>query len=168
MFLNVTLEIIITTFIVHLSAHSYSGRASLFSNQLLFAIAFHAEGSQKDIQHSRIIKFGNVKTNINGCYNPASSIFTCKDRGLYHFYVVISAYHGRGYGQVWFNIVQDGNTRGQGVTGLGEDGPVGSIFAMIRCYPGSHIWVRQRGDAHHFKQAMWVEHSQFGGFKIAK
>ena len=132
--------------------------------------AFHAEGSERvtSIHHASTIKFGNVKINIGGCYNPASFIFTCKDRGLYQFYVVIAANHGRGYGQVWFNIVQDGNTRGQGVTGLGEDGPVGSIFAMIRCYPGSHIWVKQRGDRPSWKQAMWGKHSQFGGFKIGK
>ena len=46
-------------------------------------------------------------------------------------------------GKVWFNIVQDSHERGSGVTGYGEDGPVGSIFAMIRCTPGSRIWVRQ-------------------------
>ena len=128
--------------------------------------AFHAEGSQKDIHHHSIIRYGNVKTNIGGCYNPSSSIFTCKDRGLYFFYVVIAAYHGRGYGQVWFNIVQDGHIRGRGVTGHGEDGPVGSIFAMIRCTPGSHIWVKQSGYNPDRNQAMWWGHSQFGGFKI--
>ena len=109
-----------------------------------------------------------MKTNIGGCYNPSSSIFTCKDRGLYFFYVTLTAYTGKNYGQVWFNIVQDGNTRAQGVTGHGDTGPVGSIFAIVRCYPESHIWVKQRGDRPSWKQAMWVSHSQFGGFKIAK
>ena len=134
----------------------------------MLSLAFHAEGSQKDIQPSRIIKFGHVKTNIDGCYNSSSSKFTCKDRGLYFFYVVIAAYNGKGYGQVWFQIVQDGHGRGSGVTGYGEDGPVGSIFAMIRCTPGSHVWVRQNAAGRPWKQGMWYGHSQFGAFKIAK
>ena len=134
----------------------------------MFSPAFHAEGSEKDIPRFSIIKFGKVKTNIGGCYNSSNFIFTCKDEGLYHFYVTMTAHYGKGYGQVWFNIVQDGNTMGSGVTGNGEDGPVGGIFAMIRCYPGSHIWVKQRGDTRPYKQAMWGGHSQFGGFKIAK
>ena len=113
------------------------------------------------------IKFGNAKINIGGCYNPSSSIFTCKDRGLYYFYVTITAYGGKGYGQVWFDIVQDGRAKGQGVTGNGDDAPVGGIYAMIRCYPGSHIWVKQQG-TWFWKQGMWSHHSQFGGFKISK
>ena len=67
---------------------------------------------------------------------------------------------------MWFNIVQDGHIRGRGVTGHGEDGPVGSIFAMIKCIPGSHIWVKQSGYKPRRNQAMWWGHSQFGGFKI--
>ena len=66
---------------------------------------------------------------------------------------------------MWFNIVQNGFNRGQGVTGI-STGAVGSIFAIIRCYPGSHIWVKQSG-AGPYTQAMWKHHSQFGGFKIA-
>ena len=130
--------------------------------------AFHAEGSHKDIHIGRIIRFGNVKTNIDGCYNPASSMFTCKDRGIYFFYVVLSAYSGKGYGQVWFQIVQDGHIRGSGVTGNGTGGPVGSIFAIIHCSPGSQVWVKQRGISGPWKQAMFGTHSQFGGFKIGK
>ena len=130
--------------------------------------AFHAEGSHKVIHHHSTIRFGSVKTNIDGCYNPSSAIFTCKDRGLYFFYVVIAAYSGNGYSQVWFNVVQDGHIRGSGVTGYGEHGPVGSIFAMIRCTPGSHVWAKQSGVGPAWNQAMYWGHSQFGGFKIGK
>ena len=125
--------------------------------------AFHAEGSERVIHHGSTIKFRNVKINMNGCYNPASSIFTCKDKGLYYFYVTITTYGGKGYGQVWFMIVQDGRNRGYGVSGR-----VGGIFAMIRCSPGSHVWVKQSGYKPSWIQAMWGGHSQFGGFKIAK
>ena len=47
-------------------------------------------------------------------------------------------------------------------------GPVGSIFAMIHCSPGSQVWVKQRGISRPWKQAMFGTHSQFGGFKIGK
>ena len=79
----------------------------------------------------------------------------------------MAAYGGKGYGQVWFNIVQDGHVKGSGVTGNGDDGPVGGIFAMIRCTPGSHVWVKQSG-TWFWNQGMWWGHSQFGGFKIGK
>ena len=68
---------------------------------------------------------------------------------------------------MWFDIVQDGLANGQGVTGNGDDAPVGGIYAMIRCYPGSHVWVKQHG-TWFWKQGMWSHHSQFGGFKIPK
>ena len=79
----------------------------------------------------------------------------------------MTAYGGKDYGQVWFNIVQDGHVKGSGVTGNGDNAQVGGIFAMIRCYVGSHIWVKQRGDRPPWRQGMWGGHSQFGGFKIA-
>ena len=129
--------------------------------------AFHAEGSQKDIKRGSIIKFGNVKKDIGGCYNRMHSVFSCKDRGLYFFYVTMTAYGGKGYGQVWFDIVQDGNVRGQGVTGNGDDAPVGGIYAMIRCTPKSFVWVKQHEQHWYGNQGMWAHHCQFGGFKIA-
>ena len=65
-------------------------------------------------------------------------------------------------------ILQDGRNMGYGTTGNGENGQVGGIFAMIRCSPGSHVWVKQRGFKPTWIQGMWGDHSQFGGFKIAK
>ena len=55
-----------------------------------------------------------------------------------------------------------------GTIGNGENGQVAGIFAMIRCSPGSHVWVKQSGYKPSWIQAMWGVHSQFGGFKIAK
>ena len=146
---------------------------NIFSQTSLITIsdvkAFHAEGYRKeDIFHRSNIEFRNVKTNIGGCYNPANSTFTCKDKGLYHFYVTILSHTQRGYGQVWYDIVQDGRVMGYGITGNGETGQVGGIYAMIRCSIGSHVWVKQSGYRPGSRQAKWGPHFQFGGFKIAK
>ena len=75
---------------------------------------------------------------------------------------------GQGYGQVWFQIVQDGHIRGSDVTGYGTHGIVGSIFAMIQCSPGSQVWVKQTGVGTSWKQDIYGGHSQFGGFRIRK
>ena len=96
--------------------------------------AFHAEGSQTDIHPKSIIKFGNVKMNVGSCYNPTLSVFTCADNGLYLFYVTISS-NGKA---VWYEMVQDGAQALLGFTGRSA-----TQFAMIRCHPKSHVWVRQ-------------------------
>ena len=121
--------------------------------------AFHAEGSQTDIHPKSIIKFGNVKVNVGGCYNPILSVFTCADNGLYLFYVTITS----NFKPVWYQMVQDGAQRLQGFTGSSAS----THFAMIRCYPKSHVWVKQGHFQPPKKQGMYGFHSQFGGFKIA-
>ena len=122
--------------------------------------AFHAQGRKtEDIHPKSIIKFGNVKMNVGGCYNPMLSVFTCADNGLYLFYVTISA-NGKA---VWYEMVQDGVQRLLGYTGSSAS----THFAMIRCHPKSHVWVKQGPYQPSSKQGMYGSHSQFGGFKIA-
>ena len=128
--------------------------------------AFHAEGSQTFIQQNEIIKFGTVIENHHGGFNPKTSIFTCGNKGLYVFYVTISAYTDPGYGAVWYQIVQDSKVKAAGVTGLAS-GAVGTHFAMIQCFVGSRVWVKQGHAKPFWKQGMWYGHSQFGGFQIA-
>ena len=125
--------------------------------------AFHAQGSHRDILHNNIIRFSSVKSNVHGGFNPSTSKFTCNDESLYLFYATIASYNGGGYGPVWFQIVQDGHVRAAGYTGDAK-GSVGTHFAMIRCRPGSQVWVKQ-GHVNS-KQGMWEGHSQFGGFHI--
>ena len=127
--------------------------------------AFHARGSQKDIAINSLIKFGNVETNIHGGYNKVTSKFTCNDRGLYLFYVTLSSLHGKGYGAVWYMIVQDDEPKARGVTGHGV-ASVSTHFAMIRCNPRSQVWVKQGTFIPPWKQGMWPGHSQFGAFCI--
>ena len=128
--------------------------------------AFQAAGSQRDIYPHSTIKFGHVKVNVGGRYNPRTHMFTCDDYNLYLFYVTISSYHMHGYRSVCYKIVQDGSTIVLGFSGLAT-GSVGTHFAMIRCRPGSHIWVKQGDYQPGWKQGMWEHHSQFGGFQIA-
>ena len=127
--------------------------------------AFHAAGSQIDIYPYSTIKFGKVKVNVGGRYNPITSIYTCDDNKLYFFYVTISSYSMHGYGGVWYKIVQDGVKRVGGFSGLAS-GSVGNHFAMIRCHRGSHIWVKQGDYQPKWKQGMWTSPSLFGGFQI--
>ena len=76
--------------------------------------AFHAQGRKtEDIHPKSIIKFGNVKVNVGGCYNPILSVFTCADNGLYLFHVTITS----NFKPVWYQMVQDGVQRLQGFTG---------------------------------------------------
>ena len=131
--------------------------------------AFHATGSQRDIHPGAIIKFGNVKTNLHGDYNPSNSIFTCNNTGLYLFYVTMATYNGGGYGQVSYQIVQDGKVRAKSFTNYVMSGSFrGSTqFAMIRCSPRNHIWVKQGSGRPSWKQGMFENRSQFGSFQIA-
>ena len=98
-----------------------------------------------------------------------TSKFTCNDTGLYLFHVTLCAYHtpdgDEEYGAVWYEIVQDGSERVSGFTGHGV-AAVSTHFAMIRCAPGSQVWVKQGGMNPPWKQGMWHPHSQFGAFQI--
>ena len=130
--------------------------------------AFNARGTQTQFTPQwSTIRFGAVTYNQNGGYNPATSKFRCSNYGLYLFYVTIASYHGKDYGGAWFQIVQDNIVRFGGITHIAG---VGTNFAMIKCSPGSQIWVRE---GHVWwplpihKQGMWGGHSQFGGFEIA-
>ena len=129
--------------------------------------AFNARGTQTQFtSHWSQIRFGHVTYNQNGAYNPATSKFRCSNYGLHLFYVTIASYHKPNYGGVWFQIWQDNRER---VAGITHKTGVGTAFAMIKCFPGSQIWVRQGHvwGAAVFKQGMWGTHSQFGGFEIA-
>ena len=142
---------------VYFSCGTRSGAVLIYVFISVNVKAFHAEGSQTDIHPNSIIKFGKVKMNVGGCYNPTLSVFTCTD-GLYVFYVTISSNGG----VIWYEIVQDGKQRLSGFTGH-PSYSVSTHLAMIRCHPRSHIWVKQ---SRAYKQGMYWGHSQFGGFQI--
>ena len=125
--------------------------------------AFHAQASQSEITVDGKISFGTLRTNVNGGYNPATSTFTCNDRNLYLIYVTMSSKASDG--PVWYLIMQDSNIRARGFTGTAK-GSVSSQLAMIKCSPGSQVWVKQGTHKPAWKQGIWAGNSMFGGFQI--
>ena len=114
------------------------------------------------VAQGTLINFRNAYINVGGFYSPSSSKFTCGDNNVYVFVAtVLSNDHVATY----FAIVQDGQTKGSGYTGSGVGKGSATEMAVIKCKPGSKIWVMCHAYNHHINQKVWV-HSYFGGFRV--
>ena len=112
------------------------------------------------------MKFENTTFNPHASYNPKTSIFTCDRDGIYVFYVTLMPHKKYRFNQHQYQIIQDHQALTRGFTGRGFN----AMFAVVRCSPGSRVWVG--GKAVHSHSLQWrswksISLNQFGGYQIA-
>ena len=116
----------------------------------------------QSVAQGTLITFRNAIVNIGGYYSPSSSKFSCPDHGVYVFMTTILS---NDRAATYFAIVQDGHAKGSGYTGSGVGKGSATEMAVIKCRPGSKIWVMCHAFNQHYNQKAWY-HSYFGGFRV--
>ena len=116
----------------------------------------------QSVAHGTLITFKQAYANFGGFYSPSSSKFTCRDNNVYIFVTTILSNVGT---PTYFAIVQDGQAQGTGgYSGSGTGLSSATEMALIKCRPGSKIWVMCHSNLVRNQKA-W-HHSFFGGFRI--
>ena len=131
--------------------------------QVIDTVAFMARkhGNQR-VDLGDIIRFTHVLVNYGNHYDTDTSLFVCPDNNLYVFFATLLSQPGS---TVWFSIVKDGVSQGEGITGSGPGQNTGTEVAVVQCTPRSQIWVQ----CHHraANQVITTNHSYFGGFLLS-
>ena len=116
----------------------------------------------QNVAKGTLITFQQAYVNVGGFYSPSTSKFTCGDNNVYVFVATVLS---NDRVATYFAIVQDGATKGSGYTGSGGGKGSATEIAVIKCRPGSKIWVMCHAFNHHSNQKAW-HHSYFGGFRV--
>ena len=127
------------------------------------AVAFLArKAANQRVDLDGTIRFTQVLVNYGSYYDVDTSLFVCRDSGLYVFFANIMSMLGS---SVWFSIAKDGVVKGQGYTGSGTGLNSGIDVEIYTCVPRTQIWVK----CHYRSPNQYVQnvHSFFGGFRLA-
>ena len=116
---------------------------------------------QNLVVHSKIT-FRNVLGNHGNYYDPVTSTFRCPDDKIYVFTATVLSRAG---GATYFAIVQDGEAKGSGYTGLASGHSSATETAVITCFTGSRIWVMCHTNYDQVNQQAWIN-SYFSGFRV--
>ena len=117
----------------------------------------------QSVAQGTLINFQQAYLNIGGFYSPSTSKFTCPDHNVYVFVATVLS---NDRVATYFSIVQDDEVKGSGgYTGSGIGKGSATEMAVIKCRPGSKIWVKCHAFNQHYNQRAW-HHSYFGGFRV--
>ena len=116
--------------------------------------------------HGEGLKFKHVEFNYGQQYDPDTGFFICEDNALYLFRIYIANNPGE---ELYVYIMMDDDVKAVCYTGTGDvigHDLGGEEAAVIRCEPGSRVWVRR--DFSGPEEAMaWEVDTTFRGIKLA-
>ena len=132
-------KILIVTSIYIFTADLVSNVATAGSRVAVYAVV---DTFPFDVQQNDVIKFGDVKTNIGGAYNPQTGIFTCPVNGVYMFFVnlrIVS--HKTAEGE----LVRNGIPLMRIYDSGDSYDAAGTNMAVIHVNAGDRVWFKLHG-----------------------